>query len=60
MVWFSVAIGLSSLVALLITLFHVIPAYLVFSRSREAMMLERFGGEYRENVGALLPRPPTR
>ena len=58
-VWLSVAVAFSSLGALLTTLLYVVPAYIVFSRSEETMMLENVGESYRvyrENVGGFLPR----
>jgi protein-S-isoprenylcysteine O-methyltransferase Ste14 len=58
-VWLSIALGFSSPAALLIALLYVIPAYIIFSRSEEEMMLSQFGEayrDYRESVGALFPR----
>ena len=58
-VWLSIAIGFSSPATLLIALLYVIPAYIIFSRSEEEMMLKHFGEayrDYRESVGALFPR----
>lgn len=58
-VWLSVALGFSSPATLLIAVLYVIPAYIIFSRSEEEMMLSQFGGayrDYRESVGALFPR----
>lgn len=59
LIWVSVAIGFASLVAGLITVGYVIPAYVIYSRSEEKMMLEHFGDAYRayrRNTGAFFPR----
>jgi protein-S-isoprenylcysteine O-methyltransferase Ste14 len=59
LVWLTVALGFSSVTALVITLLYVIPAYVVFARSEEKMMLERLSeaySSYRERVGMFLPR----
>jgi protein-S-isoprenylcysteine O-methyltransferase Ste14 len=59
MIWVSVAIGFASLVAGLITVGYVIPAYVIYSRSEEKMMLEHLGSSYRaycDSTGAFVPR----
>jgi protein-S-isoprenylcysteine O-methyltransferase Ste14 len=59
MIWVSVAIGFASLVAGLITIGYVIPAYVIYSRSEEKMMLEHFGDAYRgyrDTTGGFMPR----
>ena len=59
LVWLSLAIGFASPVVLLASLLYVIPAYVIFGRAEEKMMLEHVGesyGVYRENVGGFLPR----
>jgi protein-S-isoprenylcysteine O-methyltransferase Ste14 len=59
MIWVSVAIGFASLVAGLITVGYVIPAYVIYSRSEEKMMLQHFGDAYRvyrDGTGGFLPR----
>jgi protein-S-isoprenylcysteine O-methyltransferase Ste14 len=59
MIWVSVAIGFASLVAGLITVGYVIPAYVIYSRSEENMMLEHLGAAYRayrERTGGFIPR----
>jgi len=59
MIWVSVAIGFASLVAGLITVGYVIPAYVIYSRSEEKMMLEHFGTPYRayrDTTGGFVPR----
>ena len=59
MIWVGVAIGFASLVAGLITVGYVIPAYVIYSRSEEKMMLQHFGDPYRvyrDGTGGFLPR----
>lgn len=59
LIWVSVAIGFASLVAGLITVGYVIPAYVIYSRSEEEMMLEHLGTPYRvyrDTTGGFVPR----
>jgi len=59
LIWAGLSICFLSLVAAAITLFYVVPAYLLYIRSEEAMMLGAFGEEYssyRGQVPMLLPR----
>jgi protein-S-isoprenylcysteine O-methyltransferase Ste14 len=59
MIWASVAIGFASWVTALITIGYVIPAYVIYSRSEEKMMLEHLGSSYRaycDSTGAFVPR----
>jgi protein-S-isoprenylcysteine O-methyltransferase Ste14 len=58
LVWVTVALGFSSLSALVITLLYVVPAYVVFAHSEEKMMLEQMRepySSYRKRVGMFLP-----
>jgi protein-S-isoprenylcysteine O-methyltransferase Ste14 len=59
LVWLTIALGFGSLAAFVITALYVIPAYVLFARSEEKMMLEQMGeaySSYRERVGMFLPR----
>jgi protein-S-isoprenylcysteine O-methyltransferase Ste14 len=59
LIWFGLAAAFASLAALLITLAYVIPAYWLYARSEERMMVERFGEPYRcyqQKTGMLFPR----
>ncbi len=59
LIWLGIATGFKSLTVLLITVFYVIPVYLVYIRSKEPMLLREFGDEYesyRDRVGMILPR----
>ena len=59
LIWAGLSLCFLSLVAAAITLFYVVPMYLLYIRSEEAMMLECFGEEYssyRRQVPMLLPR----
>ncbi len=59
LIWFSVALSFQSGVVLGITVLYVLPAYLVYMRSEERMLLSHFGepyDRYRERVGLLFPR----
>jgi protein-S-isoprenylcysteine O-methyltransferase Ste14 len=58
-IWLSLAIAFKSSVVLLLTMLYVIPAYLLYMRSEENMMLSEFGDEYqryRDRVGMVLPQ----
>jgi protein-S-isoprenylcysteine O-methyltransferase Ste14 len=58
-IWCGLSLGFLSYPAAAITALYVLPAYLLYIRSEEAMMLEAFGeqyGRYRKTVPMLLPR----
>jgi protein-S-isoprenylcysteine O-methyltransferase Ste14 len=57
-VWAGLSLAFLNPAAALITLVYVTPAYLLYARSEEAMMVESFGDayvRYRERVPAVLP-----
>ena len=57
--WLSVAAAYSSIAMLGVTLLYVVPAYALYARSEEKMMVEHFGDSYREyqqRTGMLFPR----
>jgi protein-S-isoprenylcysteine O-methyltransferase Ste14 len=59
LVWTGLSLCFLSPVAAAITCLYVIPAYLLYIRSEETMMLESFGDEYRryrDAVPMLVPR----
>jgi protein-S-isoprenylcysteine O-methyltransferase Ste14 len=59
LIWFGLAFAFASLPILLVTLLYVVPAYWLYVRSEERMMLEEFGEPYRvyrERTGMFLPR----
>jgi protein-S-isoprenylcysteine O-methyltransferase Ste14 len=59
LIWAGVSLGFLSPVAGAFTLLYVVPVYLLYIRSEEALMLKRIGEPYRayrERVPALLPR----
>jgi protein-S-isoprenylcysteine O-methyltransferase Ste14 len=59
LIWFSLAAAFASLATFLVTIFYVIPAYWLYVRSEEKMMLEQFGEPYRtyqQRTGMLFPR----
>ncbi len=59
LIWFSFAITFLSLAMFLITVLYVIPIYILYMRSEEAMMLDELGNEYKnyhERVGMIIPR----
>jgi len=59
LVWLSLSIGFSSIAAFVITVVYVIPAYVVYLRAEEEMLLQNLGdayAEYRQEVGMLFPR----
>ncbi len=59
LIWLGIATAVRSLVLFLITVFYVIPAYLMYMKSEETMMLREFQDEYqsyRDRVGMILPR----
>jgi protein-S-isoprenylcysteine O-methyltransferase Ste14 len=57
-IWCGLGIAFLSVAAAAVTVVYVIPSYLLYMRSEEAMMLESFGGSYRRyqaSVPMLLP-----
>jgi protein-S-isoprenylcysteine O-methyltransferase Ste14 len=63
LIWLALAVAFRSSAILGITLLYVLPAYLVYMRSEERMLLAHFGeryARYRENVGMLFPRLASR
>jgi protein-S-isoprenylcysteine O-methyltransferase Ste14 len=59
LIWCGLSLCFLSPVAAAITAVYVVPAYLLYIRSEEAMMLESFGDQYvryRKQVPMLLPR----
>jgi protein-S-isoprenylcysteine O-methyltransferase Ste14 len=63
LIWVSLSLAFSSGVILGITLLYVLPAYLVYMRSEERMLLAHFGepyARYRDRVGMLFPRLGSR
>jgi protein-S-isoprenylcysteine O-methyltransferase Ste14 len=59
LIWFSLAAAFSSLATFLVTILYVIPAYWLYVRSEERMMVEQFGQPYRayqRRTGMLVPR----
>jgi protein-S-isoprenylcysteine O-methyltransferase Ste14 len=59
LIWAGLSLCFLSAVGAAITVFYVVPVYLLYIRSEEAMMLECFGEEYRSyrrQVPMLLPR----
>lgn len=59
LIWLSLALGSLSFLALLITALYVVPIYVLYMRSEEAMLKAHLGEPYRryfESVGMLLPR----
>jgi protein-S-isoprenylcysteine O-methyltransferase Ste14 len=60
LIWFGLSLCFLSAAAAAITVLYVLPAYLLYMRSEEAMMLDSFGAQYsryRREVPMLLPRP---
>jgi protein-S-isoprenylcysteine O-methyltransferase Ste14 len=59
LIWGGLTLCFLSPIAAAITAVYVIPAYLLYIRSEEAMMLDSFGDQYagyRQQVPMLLPR----
>jgi len=59
LIWFGLAAAYASGVVLLLTVFYVLPAYVLYIKGEEEMMLSRYGDEYRayrRRVGALFPK----
>jgi protein-S-isoprenylcysteine O-methyltransferase Ste14 len=60
LVWSGLSVCFLSPEAATVTALYVVPSYLLYIRTEEAMMLESFGDEYRryrQRVPMLLPRP---
>jgi protein-S-isoprenylcysteine O-methyltransferase Ste14 len=60
LVWLGLGVAFGSGVTLAITLLYVLPTYVFYARSEEAMMLEAFGEayrQYRRTVPMFVPRP---
>lgn len=58
LIWLGLAITFRSLVVLVTMIVYVIPAYVIYIRSEERMMVEQFGEaylEYAQRVGMLFP-----
>ena len=63
LIWLGLALAFSSTLAFGITLLYVIPAYLLYIRAEEQMMLQSFGesyASYRKQTPMLIPRFPFR
>jgi protein-S-isoprenylcysteine O-methyltransferase Ste14 len=59
LVWLSLAVGFRSATVLALTVAYVIPVYLLYIRSEEAMLAGAFGDQYRDyrrTVPLLIPR----
>ena len=48
LVWLSLAVGFRSTTVLTLTVLYVIPVYVLYMRSEEAMLAEFFGDQYRD------------
>jgi len=58
-IWFALALAYWNALPLLVLALYVIPAYLLYIREEERLMIEWYGGayhDYRQRVGGLLPR----
>jgi deazaflavin-dependent oxidoreductase (nitroreductase family) len=63
LVWLGLAVGFRSWAALGVTIAYVIPVYLLYIRSEEAMLAEFFGdryARYRRTVPMLIPGRPMK
>lgn len=63
LLWAALAVGFASLATAALTVLYVIPAYVLYARSEEAMMTEQFGDAYRRyaaRVPRFLPRVSRR
>lgn len=59
LIWLGLALAFMSAAVLLVTLLYVVPAYLLYMRSEETMMIAAFGESYRayrRAVPFLVPR----
>ena len=60
LIWCGLSVCFLSPEAAAVTFVYVVPSYLLYIRSEEAMMLDSFGDayrRYRQFVPMLLPRP---
>jgi protein-S-isoprenylcysteine O-methyltransferase Ste14 len=60
LIWMGFALGCRSVLAGMLTIVYVLPAYVMYIRAEEQMMSAHFGREYRRyraEVGSLWPRP---
>ncbi len=59
LIWLGIASAFRSLMVFLTTVFYVIPAYAMYMKSEESMLVREFEDEYdwyRDRVGMILPR----
>ena len=59
LIWLGLAAAYTSMATLMLTVLYVIPAYLLYIKAEERMLLARYGEEYRayrRRVGSLIPR----
>lgn len=59
LIWLGLGLAYGSVAVLAITIVYVVPGYLIYMRSEEAMLLHNLGDEYRRyrrRVGMLWPR----
>lgn len=59
LIWLGLALGYWNLLPLVVLALYVIPAYLLYIREEERLMIEWYGAayrDYRERVRGLLPR----
>jgi protein-S-isoprenylcysteine O-methyltransferase Ste14 len=62
-IWVSLSMAFTSALILALTVLYVLPAYLIYMRSEEHMLLTHFGepyASYRQQVGMLFPRLASR
>ena len=63
LIWLGLGVGFASWRIVGLTVFYVLPAYLLYMRDEETMLEEAFGEQYRDyraRVPLLLPRSPWR
>jgi protein-S-isoprenylcysteine O-methyltransferase Ste14 len=63
LVWFGLAVAFQSSAVLAASVLYVLPAYVLYAREEDAMMLAAFGDEYRryrQRVPGFVPRPGSR
>jgi protein-S-isoprenylcysteine O-methyltransferase Ste14 len=59
LIWLGLAVAFASLATFLVAILYVIPAYWMYARAEERMMLEQFGEPYRTyqaRTGMLFPK----
>ena len=59
LIWLAAGVAFESFVVLLIAALYVIPAYIMYIKSEETMLVQEFGDDYRrycDRVGRILPR----